>query len=117
VPLDGPGTGIPLYRRHEPMRPDWENVVPTMVHLALSRQEVDRARIALVGRSFGGLRAPRGVRGQPHPGRGPNRTGLPETTAASAEDSPLTFTGNVSEARPPKRPPTMLPAEGRYRRQ
>jgi pimeloyl-ACP methyl ester carboxylesterase len=65
VTLDGPGTGIPLYRRNEPMRPDWENVLPTMVDLVVSRQEVDPDRIVLVGRSFGGLLAPRGASGEP----------------------------------------------------
>lgn len=35
VSLDGPGAGIPLYERREPMRPDWEHVVPGMVDIVL----------------------------------------------------------------------------------
>jgi pimeloyl-ACP methyl ester carboxylesterase len=63
--LDGPGTGIPLYLRREPMRPDWENVVPGMVDMVLAQPAVDPDRIVLVGRSFGGLLAPRGASGEP----------------------------------------------------
>ena len=63
--LDGPGTGIPLYERRVPMRPDWENVVPGMVDLALRQPRVDPDRIVLVGRSFGGYTAPRAASGEP----------------------------------------------------
>ena len=65
VTLDGPGTGIPLYERREPMRPDWEHVVPGMVDTVIRQPAVDPERIALVGRSFGGLLAPRGASGEP----------------------------------------------------
>ena len=63
--LDGPGTGTVLYDRRQPMRPDWENVVPGMVDLVLTRPEVDPERVVLVGRSWGGLLAPRGASGDP----------------------------------------------------
>lgn len=63
--LDGPGTGEVLYRRRQPMRPDWEHVVPGMVDLLLTHPQVDAKRIVLVGRSFGGLLAPRGASGEP----------------------------------------------------
>lgn len=63
--LDGPGTGEVLYRRRQPMRPDWENVVPGMVDLVLAQPQVDPHRVVLVGRSFGGLLAPRGASGEP----------------------------------------------------
>ncbi len=65
VSLDGPGTGIPLFERGEPMRPDWEHVVPGMVDLVLGQPDVDPERVVLVGRSFGGLLAPRGASGEP----------------------------------------------------
>ena len=64
VTLDGPGTGIPLYERREPMRPDWEHVVPGMVDIVIRQPGVDPERIVLVGRSFGGLLAPRGASGE-----------------------------------------------------
>lgn len=65
VALDGPGTGIPLYERRVPMRPDWENVVPGMVDLVVRQAQVDPDRIVLVGRSFGGYTAPRAASGEP----------------------------------------------------
>lgn len=65
VGLDGPGQGSVLYDRRVPQRPDWEHVVPGMFDLAASLPEVDASRIVLVGRSFGGLLAPRGAAGEP----------------------------------------------------
>jgi acetyl esterase/lipase len=41
------------------MRPDWENVVTPVVDYLLMRPDVDPARIALYGGSFGGYLAPR----------------------------------------------------------
>lgn len=63
--LDGPGTGRPLYERGVHQRPDWEHVVPAMVDLLVAQPEVDASRVVLVGRSFGGLLAPRGASGEP----------------------------------------------------
>lgn len=65
IALDGPGTGQPLYDHRVYMRPDWENVVPGMVDLAVAQAEVDASKLVLVGRSFGGLLAPRGASGEP----------------------------------------------------
>jgi hypothetical protein len=64
ISLDGPGTGVPLYERGQPMRPDWEHVIPGMVDIVLRQPSVDPERIVLVGRSFGGLLAPRGASGE-----------------------------------------------------
>lgn len=63
--IDGPGQGAVLYNQRIPMRPDWENVIPGMVDALVKYPEVDPKRIALVGRSFGGLVAPRGASGEP----------------------------------------------------
>jgi hypothetical protein len=65
VGLDGPGQGSVLYDRRVPQRPDWENVVPGMFDLVAGLPLVDPRRIVLVGRSFGGLLAPRGAAGTP----------------------------------------------------
>ena len=62
--LDGPGQGALLYGQRVPMRPDWENVVPAMFDAVTANREVDPGRVALVGRSFGGLIAPRGAAGE-----------------------------------------------------
>jgi alpha-beta hydrolase superfamily lysophospholipase len=59
--VDGPGQGAILYEQRIPMRPDWENVVPGMVDALLAHPEVDPERVILVGRSFGGVIAPRGA--------------------------------------------------------
>jgi pimeloyl-ACP methyl ester carboxylesterase len=64
VALDGPGQGAMLYDRRIPMRPDWENVVPAMFGAITASPEVDPERVVLVGRSFGGLIAPRGAAGE-----------------------------------------------------
>jgi pimeloyl-ACP methyl ester carboxylesterase len=47
------------------MRPDWEHVVPGMVDALGGLPGVDADSIILVGRSFGGLVAPRGAAGEP----------------------------------------------------
>jgi len=47
------------------MRPDWENVVRPVVDYALTRPEVDPARLALAGWSLGGYLALRGAGGEP----------------------------------------------------
>ncbi len=62
--IDGPGQGAMLYDQRVPMRPDWEAVVPGMVDALMKHPEVDADRIVLVGRSFGGLVAPRGASGE-----------------------------------------------------
>ena len=62
--IDGPGQGSVLYDQRIPMRPDWEAVVPRMVEALIRHPQVDPNRIVLVGRSFGGLIAPRGASGE-----------------------------------------------------
>jgi hypothetical protein len=62
--LDGPGQGAVLYDQRIPMRPDWENVLPGMFDAVTAYPEIDPGRVALVGRSFGGLIAPRGAAGE-----------------------------------------------------
>ena len=62
--IDGPGQGAVLYDQRVPMRPDWENVVPEMFDALAAEPEVDARRIVLVGRSFGGVIAPRGAAGE-----------------------------------------------------
>jgi pimeloyl-ACP methyl ester carboxylesterase len=63
--VDGPGQGSLLYDQRIPMRPDWETIVPAMVDRLQELPQVDPDRIVLVGRSFGGLLAPRGASGEP----------------------------------------------------
>ncbi len=61
--IDGPGQGSLLYDQRVPMRPDWEEILPGMVDDLITHPEVDQSRVVLVGRSFGGLLAPRGASG------------------------------------------------------
>ncbi|KAF4960806.1 hypothetical protein FSARC_10358 [Fusarium sarcochroum] len=53
--------GQPTVRRYQGLGfiPDWERVVTPVVDYALSRDDVDDGKIALIGFSFGGFLAPR----------------------------------------------------------
>ena len=57
--FDGPGQGGALVEQKLPMRPDWENVVTPVVDYLVKRRDVNPARVALYGGSFGGYLAPR----------------------------------------------------------
>jgi pimeloyl-ACP methyl ester carboxylesterase len=63
--VDGPGQGRALIQRQLPLRPDWEVVLRATVDFASTRDEIDPARIAVMGWSFGGFLAPRAVAGEP----------------------------------------------------
>ncbi len=52
--FEGPGQGSMLFERKIYFRPDWENVVTPVVDFLSARRDVDPARIAIVGWSFGG---------------------------------------------------------------
>ena len=62
---DGPGQGAAIVEDSLVFRPDWESVVSPVVDFAIRRPEVDPARIALLGMSFGGYLAPRAASGEP----------------------------------------------------
>jgi hypothetical protein len=47
--FDGPGQGRALFEQGLVIRPDWENVVPAVVDVAVQRPDVDPDRIALTG--------------------------------------------------------------------
>jgi hypothetical protein len=59
--FEGPGQGEVIRVQKLPFRPNWETVVMPVVDYAINRKEVDAARIALMGISFGGYLAPRAV--------------------------------------------------------
>jgi dienelactone hydrolase len=57
--FDGPGQGAALIERGLTMRADWEAVITPVVDYAIARDDVDPARIALIGLSLGAHLAPR----------------------------------------------------------
>ncbi len=59
--VDGPGQGKTLYDRNTRafMRPDYETVMAAVFDFAATRPELDPARIAAIGTSFGGYLVPR----------------------------------------------------------
>jgi alpha-beta hydrolase superfamily lysophospholipase len=57
--FDGPGQGAALIRQGLVLRADWESVITPVVDYALTRPDVDPAKIALIGLSLGGYLAPR----------------------------------------------------------
>ncbi len=59
--FDGPGQGEPLRVQHLPARPDYEVPIRAVVDYLMTRAEVDRDRIALMGSSMGGYYAARAV--------------------------------------------------------
>jgi pimeloyl-ACP methyl ester carboxylesterase len=65
ITFDGPGQGGAIIERNLVFRPDWEAVIQKVVDYGVTRTEVDPARIALLGISFGGYLAPRAASGEP----------------------------------------------------
>ncbi|MFI9045435.1 alpha/beta hydrolase family protein [Streptomyces sp. NPDC053427] len=63
--VDGPGQGRSLIKDGLTLRPEWDTVLRPVVDHALKLPEIDAARIAVMGWSFGGCLAPRGVSGEP----------------------------------------------------
>jgi len=65
IVFDGPGQGAAIIEDGLVFRPDWEAVIGPVVDFALTRPEVDPAKLALMGISFGGYLAPRAASGEP----------------------------------------------------
>ena len=63
--FDGPGQGAAIIEDGMVFRPDWEAVIGPVVDFACARPDVDPAKIALMGISFGGYLAPRAASGEP----------------------------------------------------
>src|SRR5947209_4960467 len=59
--FEGPGQGSMLFERRVPFRPDWEAVITPLVDFLRARPDVNAAKIALIGVSFGGVLTPRAV--------------------------------------------------------
>jgi pimeloyl-ACP methyl ester carboxylesterase len=101
--FDGPGQGRALITQGLTMRPDWENVIRPVVDYALSRPDVDPARLALVGWSFGGYLALRGASGEPRVAAciaDPGLMGLREPLQEMFADLPAEALANPRAADP-----------------
>lgn len=62
--FDGPGQGHALIRQRLYMRHDFENVLSPVLDWLFEQHEVDKDKVILMGRSFGGYLAPRGACGE-----------------------------------------------------
>lgn len=62
--FDGPGQGTTLIDHGLTLRPDWENVIRSVVDFAQTLSIVDPLKIALCGWSLGGYLAPRAASGE-----------------------------------------------------
>jgi pimeloyl-ACP methyl ester carboxylesterase len=65
IVFDGPGQGAAIIENRMVFRPDWEAVIGSVIDYATTRSEIDPAKIALMGISFGGYLAPRAASGEP----------------------------------------------------
>ena len=63
--FEGLGQGAMLFERKIPFRPDWEKVIGPVVDFLFTRADVDKARVALTGWSFGGALATRAAAFEP----------------------------------------------------
>ncbi|WP_432840312.1 alpha/beta hydrolase family protein [Dactylosporangium sp. CA-092794] len=63
--FDGPGQPGTRHKQGLVFRPDWETVVGPVIDYALTRDEVDPDRIALLGASMGGVLMPRAAAFEP----------------------------------------------------
>ncbi|MBA7582734.1 alpha/beta fold hydrolase [Candidatus Atribacteria bacterium 1244-E10-H5-B2] len=59
--FEGPGQGAVIRLQNIPFRYDWEKVVTPVVDYAITRNDVDSNKMALIGISMGGYLAPRAV--------------------------------------------------------
>ncbi len=57
----GPGQGAALVKQRLYMKYDFENVITPVVDWLIQHPKVDKTKIAMIGRSFGGYLAPRAV--------------------------------------------------------
>src|SRR5262249_48619617 len=68
VTFEGPGQPTVLREQELGFRPDWEAVVSPVVDFCETIPEIDAGRLALLGLSFGGYRAPRAAAFEPRIG-------------------------------------------------
>lgn len=59
--FEGPGQGSLLRQNNIPFIPNWEDVIEKVVDFIIDRPEIDKDKIILIGRSFGGYLASRAV--------------------------------------------------------
>jgi alpha-beta hydrolase superfamily lysophospholipase len=59
IMFEGPGQGMLLREEKLSFRPDWEKVIAPILDFAENQNYIDKDKIALYGRSFGGYLTPR----------------------------------------------------------
>jgi hypothetical protein len=89
--FDGPGQNHALHDQGLYFRPDWERVVSPVVDYALTRDDVDPARIAILGVSQAGYWVPRAVAFEPRIAAAVADPGVVDVSRAMTDELPASM--------------------------
>ncbi|NGX54551.1 MAG: 2,6-dihydropseudooxynicotine hydrolase [Chlamydiae bacterium] len=89
--FEGPGQGRVIRQQKIPFRPNWETVITPVIDFAVSLDQVNPEKIALMGMSFGGYLVPRALVFEPRIKVGIANGGVLDFHEVVMADSPPDF--------------------------